>query len=58
MRRTIISYIRRFKCQDCGSEITAPKLSKTGNGHIKTMYCPICKEQKDFIQIGIDKARM
>jgi transcription elongation factor Elf1 len=57
MRKTTTSYIRRFKCPECGCEVTAPKMSKTGNGHIKTMYCVICREKRDFVQIGVDKLR-
>jgi len=57
MRKSTTSYIRRFKCPVCGADATAPKLSMTGNGHIKTMYCPVCKQERDFVQVGIDKAR-
>ena len=56
-RKTNTVYIRQFKCPLCGTEITAPKTSRTGNGHIKTMYCPVCREQRDFIQTGIDKVK-
>lgn len=43
---------RRFKCNECGAIITAFKSSakRTKTGHIKTMYCPWCKEVKDFTQ--------
>jgi len=57
MRKSTVSYIRRFKCSVCGADATAPKLSRTGNGHVKTMYCPVCRRERDFVQVGIDKMR-
>ena len=57
MRKSTISYIRRFKCPVCGADATAPKLSRTGNGHVKTMYCHVCKEQRNFVQVGLDRIR-
>jgi RNase P subunit RPR2 len=43
---------RRFKCGSCGAIIVAYKSSsrRTAEGHIKTMWCPWCKEVKDFTQ--------
>lgn len=43
---------RRFKCNCCGAIMTAYKSSakRTKDGHIKTMYCPWCKDVKDFTQ--------
>lgn len=48
---------RRFKCSGCGSIQTAYKSSaiRTASGHIKTMYCIYCKQNKDFIQIKYNK---
>lgn len=57
MRKSTVSYIRRFKCSVCGADASAPKLSKTSNGHIKTMYCHICKQEREFTQVGIDRVR-
>lgn len=48
-------YLRRFKCPECGAVVTAPKLSKTKNGHVKTMYCSGCGMERDFVQFEIDR---
>lgn len=38
--------------------MTAPKLhGPTHTGHIKTMYCPMCREDRDFIQTDKDKTK-
>lgn len=43
--------IRYFKCSSCGTIVTASKYrNRTANGHIKTMYCYICREDKEFVQ--------
>lgn len=43
---------RRFKCSECGAIMTAYKSSarRTADGHIKTMWCPWCKAEKQFVQ--------
>ena len=50
---------RYFKCPECNTVISAPKkLSMASEkGHIKTMYCYICKRKRDFIMIDSDIAR-
>lgn len=47
---------RRFKCPDCQAVMTAYKSSakRTAAGHKKTMWCPWCKAEKNFIQIRYD----
>lgn len=42
--------ISRFICLNCGTIIPLPRLKSEQRelGHIKTMYCPICKDVKDF----------
>lgn len=43
---------RLFICPECGVVVPATKYyGKTSVGHIKTMYCYQCKEDKDFEQI-------
>lgn len=44
--------MRYFKCPICSTILTASKTMKrmTNKGHIKTLYCPICKETRDFVQ--------
>lgn len=41
-----------LKCPKCGLIMTIPRResSKRKEGHIKTMYCGICKETRDFIE--------
>lgn len=43
--------MRYFKCPVCNTVITASKTMKrmTSKEHIKTMYCPMCKERRDFV---------
>lgn len=45
--------IRIFECPVCGKRTHAPKYmaAKTNIGHVKTMYCWGCKEERDLIQI-------
>lgn len=50
--------LRYFKCPICGAVNTAPKTEGlTHKGHIKTMYCFMCKRETDQIQIDADKTR-
>lgn len=43
---------RIFRCPECGALIPALKAkSPTQTGHIKTMYCYVCREERDFEQI-------
>lgn len=48
---------RMFQCPECKNTVTAYKSSNrlTPDGHIKTMYCPFCKEQRDFVQYSYKK---
>ena len=43
---------RTFFCPGCESHIVIPKrlCRATSKGHIKTMYCPFCKDIRDFVQ--------
>ena len=45
--------IRIFQCPECHKKMYAAKGSaiKTSSGHIKTMFCPYCHCDQDFIQI-------
>lgn len=47
---------RRFKCTECKAIMTAYKSSarRTAEGHIKTMYCPWCKADRQFVQFRYD----
>ena len=44
--------MRVFVCPVCGEKIIFPKGAKrrTSPEHIKTAYCPYCRETRDFIQ--------
>jgi transcription elongation factor Elf1 len=43
--------IRSFVCTVCGNKATFPKyLGKTKAGHVKTVYCYVCKARTDHIQ--------
>ena len=39
-----------FVCPDCGTEIPLPRLhcAQRKKGHIKDLYCPVCKDIKEF----------
>lgn len=45
--------LRVFECPECHNKLYASKSANkmTSNGHIKTMWCPICKKENDFVQI-------
>lgn len=51
--------IRYFRCPECSSVTVAPKRSsmQTAIGHIKTMYCPFCKEERDFVMFDSELVR-
>lgn len=37
-------------CPVCGQMMMIPRRSKRADGHIKTMYCGICMETRDFVE--------
>lgn len=43
-----------LKCPICGKDMYVPR--KSGRfrplGHIKTMWCPICNHNRDFVESG------
>lgn len=41
-----------LECPICGLKMTIPRprSRKRKEGHIKTMYCAMCKETRDFIE--------
>lgn len=44
--------VRLFQCPNCGRFVPATKRRhRTAIGHIKTMYCFFCQEERDFIQV-------
>jgi len=44
-----------YRCVYCGNEMTVPrrKSRKRGDGHIKDLWCPWCKVDAKFTEIGI-----
>lgn len=50
-------YLRTFRCPECGAELTAPKNKPTPVGHIKTMYCPVCRAERDFEQTELERVK-
>ena len=44
------TYISTLVCKNCGHIATVPRkeFQKRKIGHIKTMYCPRCKDMSDF----------
>lgn len=58
MRKRSGFCIRTFQCPSCKNKVFATKLKRpTENGHIKTMYCPWCKADRDMEQVGMEKFR-
>lgn len=44
--------MRVFQCPECGAKVSATKTRfKTKAGHVKTMYCYVCKKATDHVQI-------
>lgn len=46
-------YIRNFRCPVCNTYRQATKKSchKTSAGHLKFMWCCVCKEERNFEQV-------
>lgn len=58
MKKWHLFYIRTFRCPDCGNKVSASKTKGfTGNGHIKNLYCPWCKQEKSMEQIESKKCK-
>ena len=50
MRRNLI--INEFYCTRCGfkMELPRPKSKKRETGHLKNLYCCVCKEEMNFVE--------
>lgn len=58
MKKRQVFYIRTFQCPDCGNKVYASKVKGfTGNGHIKDIYCPYCRDEKQKEQIEMQKCK-
>lgn len=43
--------VRDFRCAECGTIVPATKTRhKTSKGHIKHMYCHVCKKETEHVQ--------
>ena len=50
--------LRYFECPNCGIIVTAPKTDgRSHSGHIKTMYCYVCKKETNHVQVDVERAR-
>lgn len=52
-RRKRAFIISTFICPDCGKSVPLPRIygRQKEHGHIKNIYCPFCKESKQFMEI-------
>lgn len=43
----------QFICIDCGAELSLPRLhcGQRKSGHVKDIYCPICKKDSKFKEV-------
>ena len=55
MRKRNDYLIMYYRCNSCGREFTIPrhKGSLRGKNHIKDLWCPWCKANTKFVEIGI-----
>lgn len=46
-------FISRLQCSECNHIMTVPRYhnNKRKRHHIKTMYCPYCQIETDFIEL-------
>lgn len=47
--------LRVFKCPTCGLKMVAPKGRGSEAGHVKDMYCPMCKDDQKFVLYDSDR---
>lgn len=53
MRKRRYSVISNFVCPECKNIIPLPRNhgKQRAKGHIKTLYCPYCKADRNFTEI-------
>lgn len=46
-------FISRLQCNQCGNITAIPRRSnrRKARHHVKTMYCPFCQTETDFIEL-------
>ena len=52
MKRRNDMYISMLRCKVCSNTFPIPRRKgrMRENKHIKTFYCPFCKEERDFVE--------
>lgn len=53
MKRRNYFVISDCVCKDCGTVMPVPrnKGKRREKNHIKTMWCPVCKEMKNMVEV-------
>lgn len=59
MRKYSNAVMRYFKCPDCDCIVPVSKNANTSTtiGHVKTIYCPFCKEDRDFTMFDSEEIK-
>lgn len=57
MRRGSYFTISNFVCTDCGASLPLPRChgQQRKQGHEKKLWCPVCKKEHNFKEIGYKK---
>lgn len=50
MKRGSKIYYGELYCPVCGTRMVIPRRGLRKQGHIKTMFCGMCGEMRDFIE--------
>lgn len=54
-RKRTFYQLRYFVCPMCANKQTASKSKgQTNNGHKKTMWCPVCGKEQEFVQYDFE----
>lgn len=55
MRKRNDSFIVYYRCMKCSGEMSIPRQEgrKRGVGHVKDLWCPYCKADSKFSEVGI-----
>ena len=55
MKKRNDSFIVYYRCMKCSGEMSVPRQEgrKRGVGHVKDLWCPYCKADSKFSEVGI-----